>query len=269
MMHWLSETFGMRFYYWTGLNWIILFPVYVIGLALIALLWWRLAKRMKRPWAVTVPLLLVLALAPWVEELWIAWNFGRLCKKDAGVFIYKTVEVEGFYNATGATLDLVRPGGYRFVESHARDGKGVTHVTYGDDHLVREAFARYEKEYSGKRATEQDMLRVRLDDRTEALVYPKKGDSWRITKLDRPTARYHYQGYAYPKDVVHGVQKFESVVVDTEGDEVIGRYLDYYRDGPWFFIGLDRPTISCRETQEGTRKHGSLIYRVVLLPRKN
>jgi hypothetical protein len=263
-MQWLAETFDMRFYYWTDLNWIILFPVYVIGLALIALLWWWLAKRMKRPWAVTVPLLLVLALGPWVEEFWIAWNFGRLCKKDAGIFIYRTVEVEGFYNATGATLDLVRPGGYRFVESHARDGKGVTHVTYGDDQLVREAFARYEEDHPGKRATEQDMLRVRLDDRTEALVYPKKGDSWRITRLDHPTARYHYRWPHSHTPVSHKLVKHERVVVDTLTNDVLGRDLEYGRKAPWFYLGLDRPLMLC-PSHHPLAKYGS-IFKQTLKP---
>jgi hypothetical protein len=240
MVEWLSNTLDMRFYYWTGLSWLFLLPVYIVGAGLITLLWWRLAKRVKRAWAIIVPLYLVLAIGPWVEELWIAWNFGHLCKKDAGIFIYKTVEVEGFYDTTAGLREIYKPlpevtsksfdeRGYRFYEMSLADTKGGP---------------------------------------TKVAHFEKIKGEWVGKVLDRPTARYHYMGNRYGINVVHGIQKFEDLVIDTQSDDVLGKYLIYYRDAPWFFIGLDRPTVPCRETQEATRTHGSLIYRSVLKPQK-
>ena len=31
MVEWLSNALDMRFYYWTGLSWLILLPTYIIG----------------------------------------------------------------------------------------------------------------------------------------------------------------------------------------------------------------------------------------------
>lgn len=230
----------MRFYYISLLSPILLGAIYVLGTGL--LLWFGawLRKRMKKPWIVMAPLFALLYIGPVAEEFWIAWNFGQLCRKDAGIFVYKTVEVEGFYDATAGLYAVSNPvpkpaadyyekGGFQFYELSMADPRG------GPSRVAH---------------------------------YAKVNGVWTATVLDKPTARYHYQGNVYGKDVAHGVQKFEDVVVDTTTDEVLGRYLIYYRDGPWFFIGLDRPTIPCRETQEASRRYGSLIYRAVLQPLK-
>ncbi|MEX0958667.1 MAG: hypothetical protein WDZ63_05215 [Burkholderiales bacterium] len=237
MMNLLSETFGMRFYYWTGLNWIILFPLYVIGLALIALLWWWLAKRMKRPWAVTVPLLFVLAIGPWVEELWIAWNFGRLCKKDAGVFINKTVEVEGFYDTTRPTTPVPRN------EQAAQD-------------LDRGGYKFYEMVYPNTEGGPSKVVRLE-----------KVNGVWTPTVLDSATARYHYTTNIYGERAAHKITRQESRVTDKQANEVIGRYIAYGRRPPWFFIGLGEVPYSCDGPDGGPNsKYNRLIYRDVLKP---
>lgn len=256
MVEWLSNALDMRFYYWTGLSWLILLPTYIIGAGLITLLWWWLAKRMKRSWVAIVLLYAVLAIAPWVEELWIAWNFGQLCKKGAGIFVFKSVEVEGFYHGSGAPFDLVRSGRYRWIEGPSPDGKGANRLTLGDMNFSRQAKDRLDR-VKGL-TIPPGAYRVDMDATTEALIFTTTGETWRITKLDQPTARYQYRGNRYGIDVTHGVQKFENVVVDTQSDEVLGRYLIYYRDAPWFFIGLDRPTIPCAETERDTRKYGTI-----------
>jgi hypothetical protein len=253
----------MRFYYISPFSLILLGIIYLVGIGLIVWFGSWLQKRMQRAWMVMVPLFLLLLIGPISEELWIAWNFGKLCKKDAGIFVHKIVEVEGFYNATGATLDLVRPGGYRFIESYGAQGKGTIRLTYGDREFLRLAKERL-KQGEGTRVG-VGAYRVQMDPVTEALVYTGKGESWRITKLDRPTARYHYKERASHLPVSHKVKKFERVVIDEQTDDVLGRYLNYYRSAPWFFIGLDRPTIPCTETEDDTRKYGTIsVYSLVL-----
>ena len=123
---------------------------------------------------------------------------------------------------------------------------------------------RYEEQNPGKSATDRKYIRVDMDEKTRALVYPTQGDSWRITKLEQPTARYHYKELASHLPVTHQVKKFERVVVDQENGEVLGRYLNYYRGAPWFFIGLDSPTIPCSAAEEDTRKYGTIsVYSLV------
>lgn len=224
MIEWIQHWDEMRFYYWSGLSWIMILPVYVAGVLLLGLLWWWLAKVWKKAWIVIIAMLPVLAIAPWWEELSIAWNFGQLCKKDAGSFIYKTVEVEGFYDDTTHWWRQLAESDYQFVESRE----------YGTTSLWR---------------VERD------------------GTELKHFKIDHPTARYHYRTLAGHKAVAHQVDKFENIVVDSQTNEVLGRYLNYYRGAPWFFVGLDRPTIPCRETERDTRKYGTIsVYALTLSP---
>jgi hypothetical protein len=56
---------------------------------------------------------------PLAEELWVAWNFGQLCK-EAGLSVNKTVEVDGFYDDTHSWSERrMNEAGYRFVEGRA------------------------------------------------------------------------------------------------------------------------------------------------------
>ena len=257
----------MRFYYISIFSILLLGLIYLIGTGLLTWFGLWLRKRWKRSWMLMVPLFLLLYAGPVAEEFWIALNFGKLCKKDAGRFIYKIVEVDGYYDATGATLDSVRPGRYKFIESFSSSGKGAVHVSVGDENLKRQAFSQYEKDAPGKSAAEQEIIRVILDERTEALVYPKKGDSWRITRLEHPTARYHYTTNIYGTNVAHKITRQESTVSDQTTGEVIGRYVEYGRRPPWFFIGLGEAPYSCDGPDGGPNsKYNRLIYREVLLP---
>ncbi|MBX9904849.1 MAG: hypothetical protein K2Y31_10875 [Burkholderiales bacterium] len=264
----------MRFYYPSVFSLMLLGVFY--ALAMIGLwLWWTkgLKRKFSGPTAWSVVALVL--VAPWLEEFWIAWNFGQLCRKDAGIFVNKTVEVEGFYNSTGAPLDLVRPGGYRFIESYSPEqrrkgsNQGAIRLEFGDAEFTRQAIEKYEKERRPLKAAEKDVLRVDLDERTEALVYPKKGEGWRITKLDKPTARYHYTRNIYGEQIAHKITMQESRVTDNATGEVVGRYIEYGRGPYWFYIGLGVPPYSCDGPDGGPNsRHNSLIYRDVLKPIK-
>lgn len=221
----------MKFYYVSLLSLIFLGTIYVVGTVLLLWLGARLRKRMQKPWTVIVPLLALLYIGPVAEELWIAWNFGQLCRKDAGIFVYKTVEVDGFYDDTRSTHDGPRTlqaveeyeeMGYRFYEKKFRDTGKVVHIE-------------------------------------------RTGGVWVATVLDQPTARYHYTSNIYGELVKHKITRQESLVTDTQADEVIGRYVSYGRSAPWFFVALDRPPYSCDGPDGGPNgKHNRLIYRQVL-----
>ena len=205
----------MRFYYISIFSILLLGLIYLIGTGLLTWFGLWLRKRWKRAWMLMVPLFLLLYAGPVAEEFWIAWNFGQLCQKDAGIFIYKTVDAEGFYDDTTHWWRQLAESNYQFVES--RDN------TYGG------------------------LWRVERD-----------GKEVRHFKIDHPTARYQHRRLAWHTPVSHEVKRFENVVIDIQANEVLGRYVDYYRGAPWFFIALDRPTIPCVETERDTRKYGTI-----------
>ena len=123
----------MRVYYISFFSLILLGVIYAVGTGLLVWFGSWLRKQWKWAWIVMVPLFLLLYAAPVAEEFWIAWNFAQLCRKDAGIFIIKTVEVEGFYDEThGWRADKLRDSGYRWVE-----GRGVEsywrHEWVGDE----------------------------------------------------------------------------------------------------------------------------------------
>jgi hypothetical protein len=97
----------------------------VVGLLL--LLWYPL-RRWRYTWVPFAAVGLAAMVAPWAEEYWIASRFEELCK-DAGVHVYRKVDVEGFYDSTMHTgSELIEERGYRFMEHPAKDPGRIEHV---------------------------------------------------------------------------------------------------------------------------------------------
>ena len=126
----------MDFFYVSIFSLIFLALLYSVVLGVFWFIWARILKReFKGPviWTIVA----VVLIAPWLEEFWIAYNFGRLCKKDAGLFITKTIEVKGFYDDTTHWWRQLSESDYQFVESRdrtygglwrvERDGRGLRH----------------------------------------------------------------------------------------------------------------------------------------------
>ena len=223
----------MRFYYISIISIFLLLVIWLIGTGLLAWFGSWLRKRMKHAWVVMVPLFLLLYIGPIAEELLIAWNFGQLCKKDAGIFICKTVEVEGFYDATRSSRGAepseaakrsMDASGYRFHERPFPDTKG------GPSQVVR---------------------------------FDKVDGDWKVSVLDRPTARYQYSWPHSHSPVSHKIVKHERVVVDTETDATLGRDVEYGRKAPWFFVGLDRPVMLC-PAHHPLAKYGSILNQTLI-----
>lgn len=234
------------------------------------LLFWvivRLTRGLRMHALLLAPVGAVFLVLPVAEELWIAWNFAQACKQ-AGTFISKKVQVDGFYDDTGASLELVRSGAYRFVEGPSE--KGAVRVSLGNPEFMEEALERFRRENPGRDPSQQSVLRIKLDEKTEALVYPKRGDSWRLVYLDRPTARYHYKWPDLDSVVAYKVRKTEKVVIDTEKGEVIARDTVFGREPPWFFFALlrDVPTFACDGPGRWPHPKGGglLVSRDVLIP---
>jgi hypothetical protein len=245
-----------------------LWAVYgAIVITLVSLLWTKVLKlRLRNPayWMLAIAIL----AAPWIEELWIAYNFDRLCRKDAGVFIYKTVDAEGYYEGTGKVTRLVGRPPFKFIESPDDGGKyrRVEHATEQDK---TDALAWYHKT-KGKSPGEKDWFTRLVSDRVKVVVEMDTGHAWRVSILDEPTARYQYRELNAHTPVAHEITRFERVVIDAQtGGEVLGRYTNYYRGPYWFFVSLSAPTIPCHETEAGVRKHGTLsLFALTLRPSK-
>jgi hypothetical protein len=129
---------SMRFYYFSIFSWAMYAVYAVVAIAIVSLLWTKVLDRKLRNPGYWI-LLTATLIAPFSEELWIAYNFDRLCQKDAGVFVNKTVDVDGFYDDTTHWWRQLRESSnFKFVESRdtatgqvwrvERDGDGVRHV---------------------------------------------------------------------------------------------------------------------------------------------
>lgn len=155
---------------------------------------WLLARRTKESrlrWIVIPPCALVLLALPWVDELWVAWQFREACR-DSGAMIKRQVRANGFYNGiTTGSSDAGPVTGKQRIEA-----------------LEKSAFAFSE---------------VRLLNGKVAHVERVNG-SWYQSNLDAPTARYHFKRPTSDVEVARAVSCTEEVVLDTQTNETIARY---------------------------------------------
>jgi hypothetical protein len=186
----------MGFYYFSLLS----VPLLGVVYGLLLLLFWGVA-RVTRGMPGRAGLLgvvgAVFLVLPVAEELWIAWNFGQLCKKDAGLFVKKTVEVEGFYDDTTHWWRQLAESKFQFVESRdntygglfrvERDGAGLRHFKI-DRPTARYRFFTDSGTDIGHRLLRQES-RVQDSETGEAIgeyrVYIR-GAPWFYIALDRP-----------------------------------------------------------------------------------
>lgn len=238
----------------------------VVSLALL-LLWLIWTRGLKQK--TTHPIFWVLAAAivigPWVEELWIAYNFDRLCRKDAGVFAHKTVEVAGFYDDRSAWGPRqLSESQYHFVESKDVQRARLLRVERADDATRNRVLAWYSKTNPGEERPNDRFIVRRLSDTERIAVAPNAGSAYRVIIINKPSARYHYKTVDNHNLVAHRISRFEDVVLDSESGILLGRYTNYTR-GPYsFFIHLDAPVMECREI----RGKDPRVYIHVLKPAK-
>ena len=257
----------MRFYYFSIFSFMAYAVVVVIGIALLWLLWTKVLK-LKTNSSVYWVLAAAIIGAPWMEELWIAYNFDRLCRKDAGLFVNKTVEVAGFCDdTTGWGPRQLEAFKYEFMESRDVLRSRLIRVQRADDMSRDKAVAWHSGNSAKKKGAADAFIVHRLSEKEEIAVSPNGLDAWRTTTIVEPTARYHYKRINDHTPVSHRIRRFENVVIDSQTGDVLGRYTDYYR-GPYsFFISSDASTIPCKEAQIAIRHHGTLsIYALTLKP---
>jgi hypothetical protein len=231
----------MHFYDINLLSLVFIGLIYFVGTSFLIKLGKKFSARFKWAWTAMVPLFLLLYAGTLAEEFWVAWNFGRLCKTDAGVFVNKTVVVDGFFDASAVlparygnfaseSVEYYKMGGYRYIEigldQPAGQPRKIVHIE--NVHGV-----------------------------------------WRSTVIDRPVSRYYYRRPHTGTSVSHKITKVEHVVIDSKTNEVLARETRYRRRPPWFYVGDQHPNQQCpSESENPSRVFGS-IYELSLIPTRN
>jgi len=206
-------------------------------------------------WTIAAPIAVVLLAAPWAEEYWIASRFEEACK-DAGVHVYKQVEVDGFVDATSVSQ---RP------EVSSTDPK----LLYNDAHSL----AKWDRDlgYRFKETLLSDGGVWHVERYPDGVYY---------SVLDNPIARYHFK-YAYQpskyvttEQVGWKMEKLEYLVVDSEKEEILGRETKYRRylsiqEGSWRKFWGGGQGIMCEGSAPQPPVLRQLLYRYVLIPTKN
>jgi hypothetical protein len=91
-------------------------PLAIIGLLILL---FKLKRLRTRLWAVPFYLLLAYAI-PLGDVTWHSWHMARVCSK-AGIHIYRSVEVDGFYSNSPISL-IIEEYPYAFVEGDEAPG---------------------------------------------------------------------------------------------------------------------------------------------------
>ena len=256
----------MAFYYTSILSIVPLGIAYLAAALVYGGIWW-LSRGAPQRASIRIVAAAVLLVLPVSEELWIAWRFGQACK-EAGTFITRKVQADGFYDDTmRSAYENTSRSGYRFVEQRTEDRKAIERVERGDRDSAAKALAWYAEQNPGKPYPPSVIYPVQKN--VQIVVFPKTGELWAVTRLDRPTARYHFKHTDPMNGTPWGykVIRFGSVVVDSKTNEEVARYTGFARNPPWFFVGLDTPGFACDSPGNWpyTRK-SRLIYRDVLIP---
>lgn len=256
----------MGFYYISIFSIPLLAVVYIV----LFLVFWGLARvtrGMPGRKALLAVLGVVFLVLPVAEELWIAWNFGQACK-EAGTFIGKKVQVEGFYDDTTAWGPRqLAESKYQFVESKDSLYKKLSRVERANSESRDRALAWYAEKNPSKERSKDLFVVHPVSDSEQIVVSPNSIDAWRVTKLDRPTARYHYKMPHSHSPFAHKIVKHETVVLDSSTGDLLGKYTRFSRGSPWFYISVGKGDFSCDAPKRWPLTKGNfLIFQDVLQP---
>lgn len=157
--------------------------------------------------------------APGLEEL------KRLCAKDAGLTINKTVEAEGYYDATrkGGVLHLLIPSEYRFTEycnfeptkTSLSDEPGCFRLT------------KVSRETGQCNEIVDKVLKKSGKDTT---IKFREHNCIAVEKLEKPMARYSYKEGLKSWLAKNGISKFRKSyarIKDTKTGELLSEYISY------------------------------------------
>ena len=252
----------MRFYYFSLFSWAVYVLYGVIAITVVSLLWTKLLKFKLRSPAYWLLAIAILA-APWIEELWIAYNFDQLCRKDAGIFVNKVAEVDGYYDGTTKITRLVSTP-YKFIES-PEEGGTYRRVERATEQEKADALAWYQVTKGGQPGR-KEWFAWPVSADVKVFVETDTGHAWRITRLDKPSARYRFTAPQRAAPVGYKIRKTERLVTDSQTQEVLARETVYARDAYWFFISLGAPVMLCMDVDQRESPSVGSIHSAVLKP---
>lgn len=203
---------------------VIVIATYSFLIFLITVILRRFVKRFPWIWRGLKSLAVILLLLPWLEEAWISWHFAQACK-EAGVKVYRQVEVEG-YGISRKDLtrkDVTEGEQFPYDPTRVADFEEMGFRFYED--ILADGSARH-LERTGNR------VMVTLRDVPEARYYE----------------RYAYQPTPFRTDEPIGwkLEKLERQVIDSKTGEILGKETDFRRVLPTYealIAGLFGPPI--------------------------
>ena len=146
----------------------------------------------------------------------------RLCEKDAGLTIYKTVEADGYYDMTGSNVDLIHSD-YQFFE-YCDDSPTIVDLTpepgcWRVSKVKRESGRCYEP----------------LDKRLAKFIvepYPEflKDHCLAVEKIEKPTALYSYHSGLNSWPAKNGVSEFirsYALFKEVKSGDILSEYISY------------------------------------------
>ena len=164
---------------------IIIIAAYSFAIVALVMALSGLLKNFRWRWWLLVPTALLLLALPWAEEAWIAWHFNEACK-EAGVKVYRQVEVEGFYDVTmGTGYSFIEDYGFKFMEEKTSDGK-IAHTE-------------------------------RPEGQWKTTILEKPSARYHVIYAYQP------RPHAYEQPIGRKLEKFERLVVDSQTREILGR----------------------------------------------
>ncbi len=168
-------------------------------------------------------------------------ELSTLCERDGGLKIYKTVEADGYYDATGRNSSLIHTD-YRFFE-------------YCDDSPSKHDFIPQPGCWRLSTVRrDSGLCHEKIDKRIANFVvepYPEflKGHCISVNEIAAPTAKYSFDSQLdfWPaKNEASRFGKSTSAILDTVSNEVIGSYINYvYKEHP------ESTGIDCSDLIEG------------------
>ena len=195
-------------------------------------------------------LLLFLACAACSSEKRGLAELKRLCEKDAGLTIYKTVEANGFYNAysNNGITDYLIKGPYKFYE-FCDDSPSLSRNTLFP-------------EPGCFRVKKTDRVNGQCDDRVDKALskrivdpYPEFLEQYciEVEKIETPEAWYTYEieRKEWWVSKKHGTKMTWSVgrIINTKTKEVLGERLSYGLFPKGYGASRSKPHVGCGSYQ--------------------
>lgn len=168
----------------------------------------------------TAVLLMMMCTACSSEEAGLR-ELKRLCEKDAGLTIYKTVEADGYYDATGR-IDLVNSQ-YRFFEYCDESPSQFDSIPVPGCYRLTKVSRDSEQCHDG---VDQSLSRFIVEPYPEFL----KTHCIAAEKIDKPTAKYGYHNGIRFWPAKNRVSEFGRTYVEIrerESGELLSEYISY------------------------------------------